>query len=239
MTNIYEIQLKIRSIDVDMHRRLRTSVLLSWIQEAAIAHTEALGMGREKTLDKGLLWIVNMQRIEISRLPVYDEEVLLRSWPGKSMHLLFPRYFELLDRDGKVLVSGSALWSLINENTRALIFPEKFGIRIDGNETGSELPLPTPARMLPCTDSRSFTVPYSFIDLNRHMNNTRYLDLAEDCIFEEVKDQALRSVRIEFQREILFNDTVALAWGHEDGRWLITGTVEKPCFKIELCYGDL
>ena len=119
MTNIYEIQLKIRSIDVDMYRRLRTSVLLSWIQEAAIAHTEALGMGREKTLDKGLLWIVNMQRIEISRLPVYDEEVLLRSWPGKSMHLLFPRYFELLDRDGKVLVSGSALWSLINENTRA------------------------------------------------------------------------------------------------------------------------
>ena len=65
--SLYERELRLRSKDVDMHRRLRTSVLFELLQEAAIAHTEALGMGREKTLDRGLLWIVTMQSAEIRR----------------------------------------------------------------------------------------------------------------------------------------------------------------------------
>ena len=54
--------LKLRSRDVDMHRRLRTSELFKLLQEASIRHTEALGMGREKTLDRGILWVLLMQR---------------------------------------------------------------------------------------------------------------------------------------------------------------------------------
>ena len=55
--------------DVTMFRKLRPSVLLRLIQEISIAHTEALGAGRAKTLDKGVLWVVARMKIEISRLP--------------------------------------------------------------------------------------------------------------------------------------------------------------------------
>ena len=92
---IYEKRYKLKSSDVDMNRRLRTPVLFTMLQEAAIAHTEELGMGREKTLDRGLLWIVTMQRAEIARMPGYDEEIVLRSWPGRTLHLIFPRYFSI------------------------------------------------------------------------------------------------------------------------------------------------
>ena len=43
----YERTLLIRSQHVTCCRRLRLSVLLEFFQEASIAHTEALGMGRE------------------------------------------------------------------------------------------------------------------------------------------------------------------------------------------------
>ena len=36
----------LRSKDVDLHRRLRTSRLFELLQEASIRHTEQLGMGR-------------------------------------------------------------------------------------------------------------------------------------------------------------------------------------------------
>ena len=89
--SVYRKQLRLRNRDVNLYRRLRTSTMFEWMQEASIRHTEELGMGREMTLDRGLLWVVTLQRAEIARMPEYDECVTLESWPGETMHLLFPR----------------------------------------------------------------------------------------------------------------------------------------------------
>ena len=94
---MYRIPYQILSSDTDANRALRLSRLFTLLQEASIAHTTLLGMGREHTLDRGLLWIVTLQRAQISRLPVYDERIVLKSWPGKTMHLLFPRYYRIED----------------------------------------------------------------------------------------------------------------------------------------------
>ena len=187
--SIYSLNYRIRSIDVDHRRRLKTSVLFSMLQEAAIAHTEELGMGRDKTLDKGLLWIITHQRAEIKRMPEYGEDVILKSWPGDNMHLIFPRYFSMETASGEPLLKVSALWALMDENTRTVAFPENHGIIIDGVHTGGEIELPSNVKPLLCTKSKEITVPYSFVDLNGHMNNTRYLDVAEDCICEALESR--------------------------------------------------
>ena len=118
----YERTLRIRSQHVTCCRRLRLSVLLEFFQEASIAHTEALGMGREKTLDRGLLWIITKQHVGIRRMPEYDEEITIRSWPGEMMHVLFPRFYEVVS-GGDVIITGSALWMLIDAESRGFIFP--------------------------------------------------------------------------------------------------------------------
>ena len=219
-----------------MHRRLRPSVLFAMMQEAAIAHTEELGMGRSKTLDKGLLWVVTLQSAEINRMPEYRQELTLRSWAGKSLHLIFPRYFELCAAEGNTLVRASALWSLIDEKSRSIAFPEKHGIVIEGVQTGRELPLPGFIKGEPSGFTRDFTVPYSYVDLNGHMSNTRYLDLAEDCIYSSTKDLRLKSIRTEYAREIRLGDTVKLSWEEENGRYFFSGNMDKNCFKLVLEY---
>ena len=144
MSGIYEKPYQLKSSDVNRWQRLRTSVMMRWLQEAAIAHTEELGMGREKTLDKGILWIISLQRTEILRMPVYDEKIVVRSWPGKTMHVFFPRYYELVSEDGsEVMVRASALWMLLDEKTRRFVFPESYGISIEGCVTGREIALPS------------------------------------------------------------------------------------------------
>ena len=122
---MYRIPYQILSSDTDANRALRLSRLFTLLQEASIAHTTLLGMGRERTLDRGLLWIVTLQRAQILRLPVYDERIVLKSWPGKTMHLLFPRYYRIEDEQGHALVAASALWALMDERTRRVVFPEQ------------------------------------------------------------------------------------------------------------------
>ena len=130
--SIYREELLLRSKHVDMYRRLRTSELFRLLQEASIRHTEELGMGRDKTLDRGILWVLGLQTAQIRRMPEYDEEIVLKSWPGKTMHLFFPRYYQIETAAGEVLVRASALWSLVDQETRKLVFPEKYGVVIEG-----------------------------------------------------------------------------------------------------------
>ena len=216
MSGIYEKPYHLKSSDVNRFQRLRTSVLMRWLQEAAIAHTEELGMGREKTLDKGILWIVSLQRTEILRMPVYDEKIIVRSWPGKTMHVFFPRYYELVSEDGsETLVRASALWMLLDEKTRRFVFPETYGIVIEGCTTGREIALPSSPKALPLTEESPFTVPFSYVDLNCHMNNTRYYDLADDLLPFEKEGRLLKTMITEYLHEIREDQRIVLRRGFD------------------------
>ena len=234
--SLYERHILLRSKDVDLYRRLRSSVLFELLQEAAITHTEELGMGREKTLDKGLLWVVTMQRAEIRRMPEYDERIVLRSWPGKTMHVFFPRHYSISTEDGELLLRANALWMLVDAQTRRMVFPDRHGIVIEGSTLPDELPLPVSPARLPLTEESRFTVPYSYVDLNGHMNNTRYFDLFEDLIPAAAEGKRLRAVETEYLSEVCLGKTLALRWGRENGRYYLEGALEKPCFRMAMQY---
>ena len=234
--NLYEERFRLKSKDVDLYRRLRCSRLFELLQEASIRHTELLGMGREKTLDRGLLWIVGLQRSEIRRMPEYDEEILLRSWPGKTMRLFFPRYYSLETVDGEELLRASALWSLVDQESRKLVFPDAWGVEIDGQERGDELDASSPPRRLPLSEQVHFTVPYSYVDLNGHMNNTRYFDLAQDLIPAAQEGRRLLTVQTEYVSEARLGDDLSVRWGEDDGRYYLEGTAERCVFRMRMDY---
>ena len=235
--NMYTRTLRLKNKDVDLHRRLRTSTLFELLQEASIAHTEALGMGREKTLDKGLLWVVTLQRAEIARMPVYDETITLETWPGETMHVLFPRHYRVLTEDGTPLIRASALWALVDEKTRRVIFPARYGVAIDGMVTGNEIELPSPPRKAEAGSEALFGVPYSYVDLNGHMNNTRYFDLAEDHIPAAAQGRPLRLVETEYAGEALMGDVISIAVEEsQDGEVFVSGDCGKKIFRMKFVY---
>jgi acyl-ACP thioesterase len=207
------------------------------MQEASIRHTEELGMGREMTLDRGLLWMVTLQRAEIARMPEYDELITLESWPGDTMHLLFPRYYRVLDEKGETLVAASALWALVDQNTRRMVFPDRYGVVIEGEKTGNEIALPSPPLRAKEGAVSAFTVPYSYVDLNGHMNNTRYFDLTEDLLGAAAAGRELRRIRAEYLQEVRLGDTLTVSWdSRDDNSFRIEGRTQKPCYRMELKY---
>ena len=234
----YEREFLLRSKDVDLYRRLRLSRLFELLQEAAITHTEELGMGREMTLDRGLLWVVTMQCAEIARMPAYDERIVLRSWPGETMHVFFPRHYLLCSAGGEALVRANALWMLVDQQTRRMVFPDRWGIVIPGEKREGELPLPSAPARLPISGERRFPVPFSYVDLNGHMNNTRYFDLMVDCIPAAAAGQHLRRICTEYTGEARLGDELALRWGGQDGNWYLEGALDKPCFRMAMEYKE-
>lgn len=233
---LYTKEYKLLSSDVDMFRRLRLSRLFTMLQEAAIAHTEALGAGREKTLDRGLLWVVGLQRIEIRALPGYDDPVVLTSWPGETRFTMFPRYCRLTAPDGTEYLRTSAFWTLMDAESRKMIDPKKAGISIPGLVTGEEAGFPLPPKNAPAAFTRAFTVPYSWVDLNGHMNNSRYPDLAEDLMPEALRGRVPQEIRMEYLAEARCGETITVEGSFADGLLTLTGSTDKKVFRLSFRY---
>ena len=219
-----------------MYRTLRTSRLFEFMQEAAIHHTEQLGAGRALTLDKGILWVVTMQQARIERMPEYDEAIILESWPGKTMHVLFPRYFRMLDSSGRCLVTASAVWTLVDNASRKLVFPESCGVSIEGVVTGNEPPLPSPVSRQETDRRYIFHVPFSYVDLNGHMNNTRHYDLAEDLCPAAARGDTPALISAEYSGELRLSDRVTVGWRENGDEYYFCGSAEKDAFRIRMDY---
>ena len=234
--SVYTKAIHLRSRDVNLYRRLRTSTLFEFLEDVSIRHTEELGVTREKTLDRGLLWMVTLLRAEICRMPEYDEHLTLESWPGETMHLLFPRYYRMLDAAGEPIVSASAVWTLVDAKLRRVVFPDRYGIRIDGETTGHEISLPSPPRCAEGGEDAEFAVPFSYVDLNGHMNNTRYFDLAEDLLPPAAEGASLRAVEVEYGGEARLGERLRIRTERDGSAWYLTGETDKRCFRMRFLY---
>ena len=236
--SVFQQTVRIRDCDVSFNRKLRPSCLFSLMQEASIDHTEQLGAGRDKTLDRGFLWVLTRQKVLINRMPEYDERVLFESWPGETMHVLFPRYYRMLDTAGKLLLSASALWTLIDAENRGLIFPQQEGILVPGEVTGNEIPLPSGIRSLPAAETKHFAVPYSHTDINGHMNNIRYIDECENMIPHVAAEKNLKEIAVEYAHEIRLGEEMDISLGVQDHTYFFSGDGSSHYFSLLLRYDE-
>ena len=241
---IYEKKVLIRSEQVNMTRTLRISELFRLLEEASIAHTEELGCTRHRTLDRGLLWVIPRQHVLIDELPRYDEEITIRSWPGEMMHVFFPRIYEIRRGDA-CLVRGEALWLLIDEKEREVADPDDYGIGIPGLPDADEVLLP-PIRM-PSDDvkpvlEQPLVTRFSQVDINGHMNNTRYFDIMDDALGADfLMTHAPREISANYLSELRAGDAFTLrefVQTPEPGGELriFEGLADRPKFRIVVRY---
>lgn len=238
MNGIYQKKMQIKSSEADAARRLSPGALFTMFAEAAIAHTTELGAGREKTLDRGYLWVLAYQRVFISRMPAYDETVTLTSWPGRRMRTLFPRYNRITDPAGNVLVNASAVWTLLNEKDRTVPNPEEIGVDVPGTVLGGEAAFPCSPKVSREGAVDLFRVPYSFVDLNGHLNNARYPGLAWDRMPAAFRERAVREIQAEYAGEVRLDETVRLISHTEDDAFTLLMTDEageRTLFKMRVC----
>ena len=233
MIPTYTKTIKLLSEHVDFRRNLRLSVLMRFFQEACIAHTEELGAGRAKTLDKGYLWVILKERILIEKLPRYDGTITLVCYPGPMLHYFFPRHLLVLDEKGEVLIRGNALWSLIDQKTREMIDPKEAGILVEGGEKGDEiapiLSLPIP----PLSKSFEAKATYSLVDINGHLNNASYISLCLDaCEENDIREKDMKEIFLSFKKEIPFGTSFRVDYDNVDGSYYFNDDYFSACLKM-------
>lgn len=177
-------QVSVRSYDADRAGRVKPSSLFNYFQEAAWRHAEELGFGYRALLEHGLFWVLSRIQLEWDAGLGWGDELTLETWPKGVSKLFALRDFLLTRADGTTAVRATSAWLTLDLESKRPRRPEKImnekAMRLDDHAIEQ---LPGKIVMPADLDHRDTRlVRYSDLDVNRHVNNARYVDWLFDVL---------------------------------------------------------
>ena len=227
----YNEKYYVKSSEVDIRQTLKLSSLLKILQDLATEGSKILNAGTDKTLAKGYLWVFSKLQINIDRLPRYEETVNLSTYPNEMMHFIYPRTFEIKDLDDNMLVKATSMWCLIDTNTRKIVLPSETGVGVKSDIKADPMSRIV-AKDVKLIESRR--VKFTDLDLNKHLNNTRYLDyicdLYDSSFFVNHK---INKLLIAFHQEVKEGENVDI-YASSDNSYFLFKVNEKIVFECNI-----
>ncbi len=206
MLKTYQENFTVRSYQTDLNARMKPSALLSVMQEAAFQHSEKLGIGRNALLIKNAAWVLTRVEVDMDRYPAFEETFSVETFPMPIRRCFFPRYYVFRNASGGEIGRAATLWVLLDLTTRHMIMPDLVkGYLPDNSDLIAPLGLPAPVTEVSGTLDTFTRVPcYSDIDLNGHVNNTRYLDWCCDALgISAMRDACISHFAVNYDAEVL------------------------------------
>lgn len=224
MEFVYTQKYDISAIHTDCFGRVKPSVLLYFAQEIAGEHCLQLGTDWDTLQKKNLFWALIRTKVQITRLPMLGESLILETWPMPQTRTAYPRCTVGCDENGNEYFRMISLWVLMDTQSRTMVLPGKCDVQVDGILRGMELDAP---RALPARDgqhSHTRTVGFAELDRNLHMNNTRYLDWSMDLIHSQFhRCHPIREFTVCYLSEAREGQEITLSYSLEEGVLTLDG----------------
>ena len=210
---IYQEERMLRTCDCDVNGQWRPSAVLEAMQEMAGAHCALLGCGRDDLLRRGAVWILARSEVQMARYPAIGEKITLQTFNKPVRLRFFPRYYIFTDARGETVGKAGTLWLLMDIHTRQTIPAGEVAALLPDN---SDLPAPlgmpaTVGQLQGEEQARPYAPVYTDLDVNGHVNNTKYADwLCNALGTETMRRCCLDSLVLNYNAEVLPDQQVLL-----------------------------
>ena len=245
MDYMFEQKITVADSEVNPRNALKLSALLYYAQETAGGHCQKMGYDRDSLTEKNLFWAVLRHRVLIHRLPAAGENIIVRTWPMPATRAAYPRTVRAFDSNGNVLFELVSLWVLMDRINRTMVLPGKSGVDVPGILLGDEPASPGSLAPGVHQNAAKWLVSQRDLDINGHVNNTKYLDQVEMLTDTLKSTDFPKEMTICYLAETHAGEELTLQYTlSEDGIFTLDGTRPRPeapekperVFAVKLCF---
>lgn len=228
MNKLWEKEYYLRASDFDKFNHIKPSAVLDLFQDAAGQHAEEIGVGFEEMAKRSYLWVLTKIRFKVILKPTAYQKVIVKTWPLEPNRLSYRREYCIENTDGERLIIGSSEWVVIDSEKRRflsvpnlypftdgfyteLMFDEKMG-KVQNFEAEG-----TP---------RIVNAGFSELDVNNHVNNTKYANYVLDAINPSKADE-LEAFQIDYRKEVLQGTQLSIYHTQQDNTVVAKGQNEN------------
>ena len=184
-------------------------------QDVASRHSLFLGIDDFSLLEKdNALWVVSKTKIKINRLPRWNDEISVRTWPMGAEGVRCNRCYQIIN-NGEVFINGITEWVIIDATSRTLRKVESTSYPYD-IEWIKEKSIEEKFRRF----KDDFTeddfvykrlVRSGDIDVTHHTNNVTYITMLLDTFsVKELESMTWKEVEISYLNESLEGETLSI-----------------------------
>lgn len=227
--NTLSSEFKISSYDLNPKGQARLTTMAGFFQEMAYRHANELGLGYDAMKSRRHIWVLSRMRIRIDRYPVWNDRIIVETWPSGAEKLFALRDFRVLDSQDEVIGKASTAWLILDMDTHRLIRPkeiiEQFKMIIHDRhmfvDPLDKIKIPGETMLL-----NQHTVAYSDLDIVGHVNNVRYLEWCIDAATTSGNvDRDILECEINYNHEALLGDRIRIfAYDSEKGEAFFQAT---------------
>ena len=214
MLKTYTQEFHIASYQTDLTARIKPSAILEIMQEMAGAHAEMLGVGHNLLGPMNLAWVLTRVEVRMDRYPRSGEMIQVETFPMPNRRVFFPRYFIFRDAEGNQIGCAGTMWVVLDITTRKMASGAEISSRMpDNSDLTAPMGMPATVEEVAADAAETLRIPvYTDLDVNGHVNNTRYLDWCCNALgIDTMCTHEMRCFAVNYNQEILPGQEVRVA----------------------------
>ena len=200
----YQMKMKIPFDMADMngHIKLPDVILLS-LQVSGMQSIE-LGVSDKAILENyNLVWIITDYDIEVVRLPRFAEEITIETEALSYNRLFCYRRFTIYDEAGQDLIHMMVTFVLMDRDSRKVHAVEPDIVAPYQSEFSKKLLRGPKYQSLENPISKDYHVRFYDLDMNGHVNNSKYLDWIFEVMGEDFLTHYIpKKINLKYVKEV-------------------------------------
>ena len=202
--------------DIGKDFEMNNRSFLRILQEAANRASTDVGHGITDIEKNKTTWVLLYWRIKILKRAKYNDELTIKTWANFTKKIYSIRSFEVYLED-ELIAFADSKWVFVDANTHSILkIPDKiiqtYGQvedRVFEDEFKDKFKLPDNL-----TEDLSYKTMKRDLDVNHHVNNIAYLDIANEMLPESLLLNATE-IAVVYKKEIAYKDMVTCCYQND------------------------
>ena len=221
-----EQKYKIGVTDIGKNNQITNFAILRFLEDIGCIHSSMWGYSVNTIKTTKKAWVLMDWKLKVFDRPIYGEEITVRTWTRPlEKHCLYTyRDYEVYNDNKKVAIATSK-WVMIDIEKNKICKIPKDIIEVYNPEEErvfeeelTKLKEPEQSEVI-----LKYKVKRLDIDVNKHMHNLNYLNLAYEALPEEkFFNDEKNNVRIMYKNQILLGEIVNCYYNEKDEKDIIT-----------------
>lgn len=207
--------------DVNLNRELMNTSLLKHLEDVAGMHSEIAGSGYTDIERTRKTWVLLAWKVEVKKRPLMNDNLKVKTWSRCIEKIYAYRDFEVRNQYDELVAIASSKWLYIDIDLAKFIkIPEEVILsykqepfQVFEEKDLGRLKEPTTEII----NKIDFKITRNMIDVNMHLHNTYYLDIAKEVLPEEMAlKNEFNNFEIMYKKEIKLGENVKAIYAKED-----------------------
>ena len=231
---MYSFSNRVRYSEVNSEKELTLPSLLDYLQDCCTFESEDFGVGVDYLAKEQVAWILSSWEIKVYRYPQMGQHIKVSTWPYAFRGFYGYRNFRIEGEDGEIFAEANSVWvfmdtekmrpARVSERMQEVYIPE-IRDEIPGEWADRKIRIEgTPVEKEPVLVQRFH------IDTNHHMNNGKYILVAEEYLPENFKTE---SIRVEYKKAaVIGNMLYPEVYEQQNGVTIVLADEQKVPYAI-------